>query len=54
MQLTAQNVDVLEEAVSRAERELDPSTIRKVFTAFPKLVSHYISSYCNYSIGHTS
>lgn len=37
--MTTQNVDALEEAVSRAEKELDPSKIRKVFTSLPKLVS---------------
>ena len=38
MKLVTQHVDTLEEAVAKAERDLDPSKLRKVFTAFPKLV----------------
>lgn len=36
IQLVTRHVDTLEDAVVKAERELDPSKLRKVFT---KLVS---------------
>ena len=34
MAMANSNVDQLEEAVSQAERDLEPSKIRKVFTSF--------------------
>ena len=43
------SVDQLEESISQAERELDPSKLRKVFSALPKLVGHpnsYESTFC--------
>ena len=36
------SVDQLEESISQAERELDPSKLRKVFSALPKLVGPLI------------
>ena len=36
--VVSRNVDVLEECVSKAEKELDPSKLRKVFSSLPKLV----------------
>ena len=34
MNVVGRNVDQLEEAISKAEKELDPSKLRKMFTAF--------------------
>lgn len=36
--MVAQSVDSLEEVVAKAERDLDPSKLRKVFSSLPKLV----------------
>ena len=36
--VVTQRVNALEEAVSKAEKDLDPSKFRKVFFSFPKLV----------------
>ena len=37
--VVTQRVNALEEAVSKAEKDLEPSKFRKVFSSFPKLVS---------------
>lgn len=39
MGLVTHRVNALEEAVSKAEKDLDPGKFRKVFSSFPKLVS---------------
>lgn len=39
MRLVTHRVNALEEAVSKAEKDLDPGKFRKVFSSFPKLVS---------------
>jgi len=36
--VVSESVDQLDESISRAEKELDPSKIRKVFSVLPKLV----------------
>jgi hypothetical protein len=37
--VVGRNVDQLEESMSKAEKELDPNKLRKVFSALPGLVS---------------
>ena len=39
MNVVGRNVDHLEENITRAERELDPSKLRKVFSSLSGLVS---------------
>lgn len=38
MNVVSGNVDVLEESISKVERELDPSKLRKVFSSLPMKV----------------
>ena len=40
--VVGRNVDQLEEAMSKVEKELDPNKLRKVFSAIPGLVSHQL------------
>ena len=35
--MVSRNVDLLEDSVSQAEKDLEPSKIRKVFSSFPGL-----------------
>ncbi len=35
MNMVSRNVDHLEEAISKAEKDLEPSRLRKVFTSIP-------------------
>ena len=43
--MVSTHVDSLEEVVTKAERDLDPSKIRKVFSSFPKLVSEPVATH---------
>ena len=43
--VVGRNVDQLEESMSKAEKELDPNKLRKVFSALPGLVSAKYNSY---------
>ena len=40
------NVDQLEETMSKAEKELDPNKLRKVFSALPGLVGYRDVIFC--------
>ena len=39
--VVGRSVDQLEETISNAEKELDPSKLRKMFTAFVSSVAKY-------------
>ena len=44
--VVSESVEQLEESISRAEKELDPSKIRKVFSVLPKLVGFSSVTIC--------
>ena len=48
LSVVGKNVDQLEESMSKAEKELDPNKLRKVFSALPGLVSVMISMHGKY------